>query len=279
MRHALSIVFVITFPIAFGQTQQTPHPNHTQNRRRSRCHPRQRNPLHSIPLNQRERAQQLLNRFTFGPRPGDLEQVLDHDPGGMVRAATQTRQHPRSSPRKAPRRLPHPQSPARSGLAPLSRPRHHPGGSGRQAPLSHPTRSSLRCTRCRSIKYNTRSRRQKDQPRTASQPSRLQPKRKRPSKRRPTRLPPPASPETSSPCRKMNAWPRSSNFPYPTASLSPPTLPATRRIFYSLSSIPASARSSMPWQPTSAPPTRSSTSSRRPKSSAPSSPSASCRRS
>lgn len=28
------------------------------------------------PLSQQERAQQLLNRFTFGPRPGDLEQVL-----------------------------------------------------------------------------------------------------------------------------------------------------------------------------------------------------------
>jgi uncharacterized protein (DUF1800 family) len=28
------------------------------------------------PLTERERAQQLLNRFTFGPRPGDLEQVL-----------------------------------------------------------------------------------------------------------------------------------------------------------------------------------------------------------
>jgi uncharacterized protein (DUF1800 family) len=29
-----------------------------------------------VPLNQQERAQQLLNRFTFGPRPGDLEQIL-----------------------------------------------------------------------------------------------------------------------------------------------------------------------------------------------------------
>ena len=28
------------------------------------------------PLTEQERAQQLLNRFTFGPRPGDLEQVL-----------------------------------------------------------------------------------------------------------------------------------------------------------------------------------------------------------
>jgi uncharacterized protein (DUF1800 family) len=29
-----------------------------------------------VPLSPQERAQQLLNRFTFGPRPGDLEQVL-----------------------------------------------------------------------------------------------------------------------------------------------------------------------------------------------------------
>ena len=33
-----------------------------------------------VPLNDRERALQLLNRFTFGPRPGDLEQVLAQGP-------------------------------------------------------------------------------------------------------------------------------------------------------------------------------------------------------
>jgi uncharacterized protein (DUF1800 family) len=33
-------------------------------------------PTPLVPLNSQERAQQLLNRFTFGPRPGDLEQVL-----------------------------------------------------------------------------------------------------------------------------------------------------------------------------------------------------------
>jgi uncharacterized protein (DUF1800 family) len=33
-------------------------------------------PTPLVPLNPQERAQQLLNRFTFGPRPGDLEQVL-----------------------------------------------------------------------------------------------------------------------------------------------------------------------------------------------------------
>jgi uncharacterized protein (DUF1800 family) len=34
----------------------------------------------SIPLTQRERVQQLLNRFTFGPRPGDLEKILAMSP-------------------------------------------------------------------------------------------------------------------------------------------------------------------------------------------------------
>jgi uncharacterized protein (DUF1800 family) len=33
-------------------------------------------PAPLVPLNAQERAQQLLNRFTFGPRPDDLEQVL-----------------------------------------------------------------------------------------------------------------------------------------------------------------------------------------------------------
>ena len=33
-------------------------------------------PTMLIPLSPQERAQQLLNRFTFGPRPGDLGQVL-----------------------------------------------------------------------------------------------------------------------------------------------------------------------------------------------------------
>ncbi len=33
-----------------------------------------------VPLTQRERAVQLLNRFTFGPRPGDVERVLSLTP-------------------------------------------------------------------------------------------------------------------------------------------------------------------------------------------------------
>jgi uncharacterized protein (DUF1800 family) len=37
-------------------------------------------PAPLVPLNPQERAQQLLNRFTFGPRPGDLEQILATTP-------------------------------------------------------------------------------------------------------------------------------------------------------------------------------------------------------
>src|SRR5580765_3546184 len=33
-------------------------------------------PSDKAPLTDRERAVQLLNRFTFGPRPGEVEQVL-----------------------------------------------------------------------------------------------------------------------------------------------------------------------------------------------------------
>src|ERR1700744_131279 len=34
----------------------------------------------STPLTQQERALQLLNRFTFGPRPGDVEKVISQTP-------------------------------------------------------------------------------------------------------------------------------------------------------------------------------------------------------
>ena len=33
------------------------------------------------PLNDEERAIQMLNRFTFGPRPGDVEAVMKMGPG------------------------------------------------------------------------------------------------------------------------------------------------------------------------------------------------------
>ena len=42
--------------------------------------PRPTKPAPLIPLNDRERAIQILNRFTFGPRPGDVERVLAQTP-------------------------------------------------------------------------------------------------------------------------------------------------------------------------------------------------------
>jgi uncharacterized protein (DUF1800 family) len=42
--------------------------------------PKPKKPEPLIPLTQQQRAQQLLNRFTFGPRPGDLEHVLSVTP-------------------------------------------------------------------------------------------------------------------------------------------------------------------------------------------------------
>jgi uncharacterized protein (DUF1800 family) len=54
---------------------------HAQTKSPTKPAPRLKSPLSSkpapmAPLKERERAQQLLNRFTFGPRPGELEQVL-----------------------------------------------------------------------------------------------------------------------------------------------------------------------------------------------------------
>src|SRR5580658_6788900 len=37
-------------------------------------------PAPLVPLTDRERAIQLLNRFTFGPRPGEVERVLAQTP-------------------------------------------------------------------------------------------------------------------------------------------------------------------------------------------------------
>ena len=51
-------------------------PLHAQKKASKPKPPAAAKPAPLIPLNPQERAQQLLNRFTFGPRPGDLEQVL-----------------------------------------------------------------------------------------------------------------------------------------------------------------------------------------------------------
>src|ERR1700733_2220908 len=51
-------------------------PLHAQKKTAKPKPPAAAKPAPLIPLNPQERAQQLLNRFTFGPRPGELEQVL-----------------------------------------------------------------------------------------------------------------------------------------------------------------------------------------------------------
>jgi uncharacterized protein (DUF1800 family) len=50
-------------------------PLHAQKKAKSKP-PVTTKPSPLLPLTDQERAQQILNRFTFGPRPGDLEQVL-----------------------------------------------------------------------------------------------------------------------------------------------------------------------------------------------------------
>jgi uncharacterized protein (DUF1800 family) len=51
-------------------------PLHAQKKTTKPKAPAAAKPAPLSPLNPQERAQQLLNRFTFGPRPGDLQQVL-----------------------------------------------------------------------------------------------------------------------------------------------------------------------------------------------------------
>ena len=57
---------------------QTPHP--PKSTRPTPNRPTPAKPATLVPLTPRERALQLLNRFTFGPRPGDLERVLAQGP-------------------------------------------------------------------------------------------------------------------------------------------------------------------------------------------------------
>jgi uncharacterized protein (DUF1800 family) len=55
-------------------------PLHAQKKTSRPKHPAAAKPAPLTPLTEQERAQQLLNRFTFGPHPGDLEQVLTITP-------------------------------------------------------------------------------------------------------------------------------------------------------------------------------------------------------
>src|ERR1700733_9638456 len=63
-RIALALVLLATLPL------------HAQKKSAKPKTPSASKPAPLVALTQQERAQQLLNRFTFGPRPGDLEQVL-----------------------------------------------------------------------------------------------------------------------------------------------------------------------------------------------------------
>src|ERR1700722_18359566 len=64
-RIALALVLFATLPV-HAQKKSTARPKP----------PAAAKPVPLVPLTQQERAQQLLNRLTFGPRPGDVEQVL-----------------------------------------------------------------------------------------------------------------------------------------------------------------------------------------------------------
>ena len=75
-RIALALVLLTTLPlIAQTQKKTVPKPNTPKSKT-----PVAAKPVPLVPLTQQERAQQFLNRFTFGPRPGDLEQVLTMTP-------------------------------------------------------------------------------------------------------------------------------------------------------------------------------------------------------
>ena len=64
-RIALALVLLATLPL-HAQKKVTAKPKN----------PTAAKPAPLVPLTQQERAQQLLNRFTFGARPGEVEQVL-----------------------------------------------------------------------------------------------------------------------------------------------------------------------------------------------------------
>ncbi len=64
-RIALALVLLATLPL-HAQKKATAKPKA----------PTVAKPAPLVPLTPQERAQQLLNRFTFGPRPGDVEQVV-----------------------------------------------------------------------------------------------------------------------------------------------------------------------------------------------------------
>ncbi len=68
---ALTLLPLLVAVPLYAQTKPAPKPPAKKSKP-----PAAAKPAPLIPLNSQERAQQLLNRFTFGPRPGDLEKVL-----------------------------------------------------------------------------------------------------------------------------------------------------------------------------------------------------------
>jgi uncharacterized protein (DUF1800 family) len=66
MHRALLVLVLLSVPPLHAQKKSTPKSKP----------PAAAKPTPLIPLNPEERAQQLLNRLTFGPRPGNVEQVL-----------------------------------------------------------------------------------------------------------------------------------------------------------------------------------------------------------
>ena len=80
MRHALSVLIlaaVAVVPLAAQENDVPMEPTQKTTAQLKLPPPRI---APNVPLSPRERASQMLNRFTFGPRPGDVERVLAQGP-------------------------------------------------------------------------------------------------------------------------------------------------------------------------------------------------------
>jgi hypothetical protein len=180
-------------------------------------------PAPLIPLTQRERAQQLLNRFTFGPRPGDLEQVLAITPEKWF----EQQLNPDSIPdpildkrltEYTTLNLPPEQAlqlfPDRFTISQVA--------DGHRPYPNDPLLAAMYEVQIYKLNRDTDAHKlgPDGQPILPHPP-----KPKPPHKRKPIRRLPLASLENSSPCLRTSAWPHSSSFPYQTASPSPPTSP------------------------------------------------------
>ncbi|QNI35667.1 DUF1800 domain-containing protein [Edaphobacter albus] len=75
MRVAVAVLALAFVPL-YGQNQTPRKPAHSAAAASARTTKRTAKEPPLAPLNQRERVVQLLSRFTFGPRPGDVDRVL-----------------------------------------------------------------------------------------------------------------------------------------------------------------------------------------------------------